>query len=341
MNQKKSIFQHESFQKFLAFGMLILMIIVFSFMDKSFLSISVIINILLATTVTGVLALGITFVLVSGENDLSIGTNMTFSAVVAGIIINKIIASINPQGTIESSGISVILIILAIVIALIVGASVGLFNGFMIAKLKMPAFIATLGTQMIIRGCSLVFSDVKPVYFTSLPMYAEISTGSLVGKVIKVFQLPNAVIVFFALAVLAWFLLSKTLLGRYTFAIGSNEEAARLSGIKTDAWKMGIFALCGAFAGLAGILMSSRLNSAQPAMGVGYELDAIAASVLGGTSLSGGEGSILGALIGAFIMTVLVTGLTINGVNQEAQYIFKGVILLVCVYFDVFRKKNN
>jgi ribose transport system permease protein len=154
-----------------------------------------------------------------------------------------------------------------------------------------------------------------------------------------VLGIPLGVIIFFISALIAAFILSKTILGRYTYAIGSNEEAARLSGINTSAWKMGIYSLGGAFAGIAGIVMASRLQSAQPALGAGYELDAIAAAVIGGSSLSGGEGGILGTVIGAFIITVLTNGLRILSVPQEWQMVVTGMIVIGAVYLDILRRK--
>jgi ribose transport system permease protein len=135
-------------------------------------------------------------------------------------------------------------------------------------------------------------------------------------------------------------ILTKTVLGRYTFAIGSNEEATRLSGVNVASWKMAIYALCGLFSGLGGVLMAARLNSAQPALGSGYELDAIAAVVIGGTSLSGGEGTILGTIIGAFIMSVLVNGLRILSVPQEWQIVVTGGIVILAVYTDILRRQR-
>jgi ribose transport system permease protein len=151
--------------------------------------------------------------------------------------------------------------------------------------------------------------------------------------------IPLGVVIFFASALVASFILSKTVIGRYTFAIGSNEDAARLSGINTGAWKIAIYSLSGAFFGIAGIVMASRLNSAQPALGQGYEMDAIAAAVIGGASLSGGEGSILGTVIGAFIITVLTNGLRILSVPQEWQMVVTGLIVIGAVYLDIARRK--
>jgi ribose transport system permease protein len=270
----------------------------------------------LATAVNGILAVGITFIIVTGGIDLSIGTVMTFGSVIAGVVVTMWQLPI-PLG------------VLAGVAA---GALCGFVNGISIAKLKVPPFIATLGMMMITKGLNLIFSGTKPVYFVDTPVFGLIASQPVLG-------IPMGVIIFFVSAIVASFILSKTLLGRYTFAIGSNEEAARLSGINTDAWKIAVYSLGGAFAGIAGIVMASRLQSAQPALGAGYELDAIAAAVIGGTSLSGGEGTILGTVIGAFIITVLTNGLRILSVPQEWQMVVTGLIVIGAVYLDIVRRK--
>jgi ribose transport system permease protein len=149
------------------------------------------------------------------------------------------------------------------------------------------------------------------------------------------------VIVLFVAAIIASLILTKTVLGRYTFALGSNEEATRLSGVNVNRWKIAVYALAGTFSGLAGVMIAARLNSAQPATGFGYELDAIAAAVIGGTSLSGGEGSILGTIIGAFIISTLTNGLRIMGVPQEWQIVITGAIIILAVYLDILRRRRS
>ncbi len=303
-------------QTILAFASLILLIIIFTIASPNFFRTDNLVGILLATAVNGILAVGITFIIVTGGIDLSIGTVMTFGSVMAGVFITMWGLPI-PVG---------------IVAGVAAGALCGFVNGFNIAKLKIPPFISTLGMMMITKGLNLILSGVKPVYFVDTPEFAKIATMPVLG-------IPMGVIIFFGAALVASFILSKTVLGRYTFAIGSNEEAARLSGINTDAWKIGIYSLGGAFAGIAGIVMASRLQSAQPALGAGYELDAIAAAVIGGTSLSGGEGTILGTVIGAFIITVLTNGLRILSVPQEWQMVVTGLIVIGAVYLDIVRRK--
>ncbi len=315
---KKNMVNANTMQKLLAFSSLILMIVIFSIASPNFFTGTNMKSILLATAVNGVLAVGVTFVIITGGIDLSIGTVMTFSSVIAGVFI-----------TLWGQH-----MIIGIIGALIAGGLCGFVNGFNVARFKIPAFIATLGMMMITKGLSLIITKAKPIYFTDSPGFSDISTGSPL-------VIPNGVIVFFAVAIIASIILNKTLLGRYTFAIGSNEEATRLSGINTSRWLILIHTLTGVFCGVAGVLMAARLNSAHPSLGQGYELDAIAAVVIGGTSLSGGKGTILGTIIGAFIMSVLINGLRILSVPQEWQTVVTGIIVIVAVIADVARKRKN
>jgi ribose transport system permease protein len=319
---QRSIFRSNATQTLLAFAGLIGIFIVFSLASPNFFTFENIIGILLATAVNGVLALGVTFIIITAGIDLSVGTVMTLSAVMTGVFITN-------------WGLPIPLGVLA---GLLTGTTAGLVNGVVISRMKVPPFIATLGMMMIARGLSLVISGVKPIYFNDTPIFRQIAMGSVVGSVIPGFNIPNAVLILFGAALVAAFVLSKTVLGRYTVAIGSNEEATRLSGVNVANWKTSIYALGGAFSGLAGVLIASRLNSAQPALGAGYELDAIAAVVIGGTSLSGGEGTILGTIIGAFIISTLTNGLRILSVPQEWQMVVTGTIVILAVYLDIIRR---
>lgn len=319
--KKKSLFKSDATQKLLAFASLIILFIFFSLASPNFARFDNIVAIMLSTAVIGVLAVGVTFVIITGGIDLSVGTVMTFSSVIAGVFITFWKMPI----------------ITGVIGALLAGALCGFINGSVTAKMKVPAFIATLGMMMVTKGLSLVISGTKPIYFNDTPAFRQIAMGSIIPGL----EIPNAIFFFFGAAIIASFILTRTILGRYNFALGSNEEAARLSGISVDAWKIAIFSLNGAFCGLAGIMMASRLNSAQPALGQGYELEAIAAVVIGGTSLSGGEGSILGTVIGAFIMSVLTNGLRILSVPQEWQTVVIGVIVVMAVYADIIRRRKQ
>ena len=268
--------------------------------------------------------LGVTFVIITGGIDLSVGTLMTFCAVMAGVFLTFL-------GLPLYAG---------IVAAIFFGALCGFTSGVLIAKLKIPPFIATLGMMLLLKGLSLVISGTKPIYFNDTPEFPSISQDSLIGYFLPGLPIPNAVLILFLVAILSSLILNKTVLGSYTFALGSNEEAVRLSGVNVDRWKIIIYSLNGAICGVAGLLIASRLNSAQPALGQGYELDAIAAVVIGGTSLSGGAGTILGTIIGAFIMSVLTNGLRILSVAQEWQTVVTGVIIILAVYADLLRKRK-
>ena len=312
-------------QKLLAFASLIVLLIGFSLGSPNFMQVSNMIAILQATSVIGVLAIGVTLVIITGGIDLSVGTMMTFCAVMAGVALTFM-------------GLPMIFGVIAAIGA---GAFCGLCSGTFVAKLKIPPFIATLGMMLVLKGLSLVISGTRPIYFNDTPGFDQISRGSILGDLTGFLPIPNGVLILFLVAIVTSFILGNTVLGRFTYALGSNEEAVRLSGVNTDRWKMAIYALAGGICGIAGLLIASRLNSAQPALGLGYELEAIAAVVIGGTSLAGGRGSILGTLIGALIMTVLTNGLRVMSVAQEWQTVATGVIIILAVYGDIIRKSNS
>ncbi|WP_341678853.1 ABC transporter permease [Niveibacterium sp. SC-1] len=312
-------------QKLLAFSSLVALMVFFSIASESFLQTDNLVSILQATAVNGVLAIACTFVIITSGIDLSVGTLMTFCAVMAGVVLTNLHLPL-PLGVIA---------------AIFFGALSGLVSGLLIAKLKIPPFIATLGMMMLLKGLALVISGTKPIYFNDTPGFTAISQDSLIGDLIPSLPIPNGVLILFIVAVLSSIVLNKTIFGRYTFALGSNEEAARLSGVNVDFWKVIVYTVCGGICGIAGLLIASRLNSAQPALGQGYELDAIAAVVIGGTSLSGGVGTILGTIIGAFIMSVLTNGLRIMSVAQEWQTVVTGAIIILAVYTDILRRRSK
>lgn len=321
----KSTFSSTSaLQKVVAFVVLIVLLAYFSLATENFMSASNMVGILQATAVNGVLGVACTFVIISAGIDLSVGTLMTFCAVMAGVVLTD-------------WGMP---IWIGVIAALFFGALSGAVSGLIIAKLRVPPFIATLGMMLLLKGLSLVIAHDKPIYFNDTPNFSVISNDSLISYFIPSLEIPNGVLILFIVAVLSSFILNRSILGRYVFALGSNEEAARLSGVNTDLWKIATYSLSGLICGIAGLIIASRLNSAQPALGQGYELEAIAATVIGGTSLSGGRGTILGTIIGAFIMSVLTNGLRIMGVAQEWQIVVTGIIIIVAVYVDmVLRRK--
>jgi ribose transport system permease protein len=319
-SRAQSLLRGESIQRLLALGALVILLVFFSVVVPHFASTNNYIDILTATAVNGVLATGVTFVIITGGIDLSLGTAMTFTSVVMGLVS-------------VSWGLPLPIGLLA---AFAAGALVGLTNGFLIAKLKLPPFIATLGMLYVTLGMAQVISDVHPIYFETIqPSFQQFFMGKMI------FGIPNIVWVMFGGATVAWILLNKTILGRYTFALGSNEEATRLSGVNTDRWKIIVYVVDGLFVGLAGIVIASRMASAQPGLGMGYELDAIAAAVIGGTSLSGGEGSIVGTIIGAFLISTLRIGLSVAGVPDQWKSVITGLVVIGAVYLDILRRRSR
>ncbi len=254
VTRRKPALRSAATQKILAFGGLIGLTVAFSLASPNFLTLDNVVGILLATTVNGVLALGQTFVIITAGIDLSIGTVMTLSAVMTGVFITNL-------------GLPIPLGILG---GIATGALAGFVNGVTISKMKVPPFVATLGVMMVAKGLSLVISGSKPIYFTGMPAVRGLTMDSVLGSFFPGLDVPNAVFYLFAAAIVASLVLDKTILGRYTFSIGSNEEATRLSGVNVDAWKAAVYTLCGVFAGLGGVIMGSRLNSAQPALGAYY-----------------------------------------------------------------------
>jgi len=308
----------DRLQQLLAFASLIVIGTYFSITSPIFFTWDNITNVLFSTVVIGLLAIGTTFVIITGGIDLSIGTGMALCAVMSGVFIVDL-------------GVP---LLLGVLFAVLFGGLIGFVNGFNVAILRLPPFIATLAMMLVAAGLALVVSDSAPIYFNETPGYVKISTGELVPG------LPNAVLVLFAAGVVAAVLLGKTVLGRYTYSIGSNEGATVLSGINVRRWKIVIYTLAGLFIGLAGVMISARLGSAQPATGMGYELQAIAAVVIGGTSLAGGKGTIVGTVIGALIISVLNNGLQLLSIAQEWQSVILGVVILVAVYADMARKRE-
>ncbi|MCY8233866.1 ribose ABC transporter permease RbsC [Priestia endophytica] len=295
-------------------GFIILVAIV-SILNPSFLEPLNLLNLLRQVAINALIAFGMTFVILTGGIDLSVGSILALSsALIAGMIVS----GIDP--------------ILAILIGCILGAVMGAINGLLITKGKMAPFIATLATMTIFRGLTLVYTDGNPI--TGL---GENYAFQLFGRGYFLGIPVPAITMIIAFAVL-WVILHKTSFGRKTYAIGGNEKAALISGIKVPRVKVMIYALAGLLSALAGAILTSRLNSAQPTAGTSYELDAIAAVVLGGTSLSGGRGLIVGTLIGALIIGTLNNGLNLLGVSSFFQMVVKGVVILIAVLID--RKKS-
>lgn len=294
---------------------LLLIIIIISFMSPSFLTATNIFNVLRQVSISALIAFGMTFVILTGGIDLSVGSTLALTgAISAGLLAG----GMDP--------------FLAMLIGLLLGAVLGAVNGVIIAKGKVAPFIATLATMTIYRGLTLVYTDGKPVSGLGDSLaFQMFGKGYFLGIPVPVLTMLLAFLVLY-------FILRKTTFGRRVYAIGGNEEASRLSGINVDRITIAVYSLTGMLAALSALILTSRLNSAQPTAGQSYELDAIAAVVLGGTSLTGGRGWIFGTLVGALIIGVLNNGLNLIGVSSFFQQVVKGVVILIAVLID--RKKT-
>jgi ribose transport system permease protein len=292
---------------------LIFLIVVVSFLNPNFFTVDNILNILRQTSVNAIIAVGMTLVILTAGIDLSVGSVLAL----CGAFAASLIALEVP-------------VLVAVPTALFAGAALGAISGIIIAKGKVQAFIATLVTMTLLRGVTMVYTDGRPIstgFTDTADAFAWFGTGYALGIPVPVWLM---VIVFAA----AWYLLNHTRFGRYVYALGGNESATRLSGINVDRVKIGVYAICGLLSALAGIIITSRLSSAQPTAGMGYELDAIAAVVLGGTSLMGGKGRIMGTLIGALIIGFLNNALNLLDVSSYYQMIAKAVVILLAVLVD-------
>lgn len=295
---------------------LALLVFVLSLLSPHFLTTENLLNITRQVAVNAILATGMTFVIISAGIDLSVGSVLALSGCVMAIALN--------------AGVG---IFPGILLAVGVGSLCGLANGFMTGYLRVPPFIATLGMMSVARGLALVVTGGYPIF--ELPEgFSYLGTGYLWDV------LPVSLLFTFLVLVAAHFVLTRMKLGRYVYVIGGNEEAAVLSGVNVRATKMLIYTICGFLAGLASVVFVSRLNSAQPTAGIAYELDAIAATVIGGTSLFGGVGSIGGTVIGALIMGVLRNGLNLLNVSSFWQQVVIGVVIITAVYVDQLRHRN-
>lgn len=305
---------------FAAEGTLIVILLflatVISISSEFFLTIENLTNLVRHTSIVGVVAIGMTFVIVSGGIDLSVGSVLGFSGMIAAILMR------------DGHNIYI-----AIIAGIVGATTVGAINGFIIHKGKVPPFIATMGAMIVIRGAIMLISDARMV--SGLPR--EFSTFSQN----TFFGLPNLFMVWLIVIFAATFIANRTLFGRNIYAIGSNEEAARLSGINIKSHIVKLYALCSFAAAVAGIMMTSRLANGVPTGGDGFELDAIAAAVIGGASLSGAEGTILGTVLGAFIMAMLRNGGTLMGINPFILQIAIGSIVVAAVLIDKHKKNKR
>ena len=303
------------FQKFLPFISLALLFVVLSIASPYFLTATNLASVIRQTAVINIMALGMTLVIVSGGIDLSVGSVLAFSGVIGTM-------------TMVNGG----SVPLGIAAGIAGGTLWGCANGLMISKLRLPPFIVTLGTLGIVRGLTLVISGGLPV--VGLPKEHSFLGEGTIGPA------PFVLLILVVCAILTHFAMGSTKLGRYTYAIGSNEAAAVYAGIPVARYKVAIYAICGMLTGMAGMIETSRLMTGQPTAGVSYELQVIAAVVIGGGSLTGGEGTVIGTLIGAFIMGLLSNGSDLLGVNPYWQQVIIGAVIILAVALDEARKRR-
>lgn len=312
-------------QKYGIVFVLALMIIGLSIAQPAFLRRSNIFNVLTQSSIFGIMALGLTFVIISKGIDLSVGSVLAFSGVVA--------ASLGQAATASQKyfpNLAEMPVIVPILAALVIGALCGAISGALIAKTRIPAFISTLGMMTIARGFALIYSDGKPIS-TLIPSITAIG-----GKVFNIIPVP--VIIYFIVIILSAILLNRTRFGKNTYAIGGNITAAEISGVNVSRNLIAIYAYSGLMAGLAAVVFAGRVGSVHPGAATGYELTAIAATTIGGTSHSGGIGTIWGAFVGALVLAVMRNGMTLLGVDAYWQQVAEGVIIVVAVIIDM--RKN-
>jgi ribose transport system permease protein len=320
------MFKKYSLQKLLAPGVLVLLYIFFSLFGKNFLSWDYIVNILNASYYIGFMAIGVTFVIITGGIDLSIGTNMMCGALIGGAAFNMWHWNIWA----------------ALALAVAVATTFGALNGLMIAYLRLPPFIATLGTQMVGMGFGAIVTNVMTMRYPTIGSDAGLFKN-IFYKTSGSFILPSFPIgaVWLILAFfIGWVLLNQTRFGRYTYAMGSNFEATRLSGIYTRKWLFLVYMLCGFFSGLASVFYAAVYTSIIPSTGNGLELLAIAGVVIGGTSMMGGSGTLTGTMIGVFIMSILKQGLMSMGLQGHWQTFFTGAVVIGAVLLDQYRVRK-
>lgn len=299
-------------RQILPFASLILLLIVLAvIVPDKFLSVNNFLNVLRRSSVNGIIAVGMTMIIISGGIDLSIGSLLAVSGMVGALVMGKM-------------GMGMDAMLVGTVAGILTGFICGLLNGVMITKLRLAPFIVTLGTMSIFRGVSYVMNDGQPY---NVAEYSYLGNGIIAG-------IPVSVIMFIVIAIIAFLTLRYTKLGRYTYAIGSNREASFHAGINVDKNLIWIYTLTGLVTGIAAMIATSRTVSAQPTAGIGLELDIIAAVVIGGASLSGGRGTILGTVIGTMLISFLRNGCTLLGISTNLQLIVIGIIIIAAVAVD-------
>ncbi|WP_288426663.1 ABC transporter permease [uncultured Agrobacterium sp.] len=324
--------QKDIIQKFAALGSLVVLTIVFSATSSAFFTVNNAMTIALQVTSIALLGIGATCVIITGGIDLSVGSVLALSGVVAALAVKELGMPV-PVG---------------MLLGIFTGSLCGLINGLLVTRFKLPPFIATLGMMLIARGVALQITGARAVSGLG-ESFGELGNGALF-KVVTIGDdgfpnvafpgIPYPVILMIVIAVAVSFMLNRSVLGRHIYAVGSNAEAARLSGVNVARVTNFTYILSGTLAGLTGCVLMSRLVTAQPNEGVMYELDAIASAVIGGTSLIGGVGTISGTFIGAFVIGILRNGLNMNGVSAFTQQIIIGLVILGTVWIDQLRNRR-
>ncbi|HOV93846.1 MAG TPA: ABC transporter permease [Spirochaetales bacterium] len=287
----------------------IIICVALAILSPVFLTRNNILNVIRQTSIYGIMAVGMTFVILTGGIDLSVGSVLALSgAICAGLL---------------KGGSSMFV---AIIAAIGVGVACGFVNGVFVTKARIPPFVVTLGMTNIARGLTLIYTNGYPISGFS-PAFREIGGGYVVG-------IPIPIIIFLAIVLIAYVVLSQTKLGRYTYAIGGNEETVKLSGINSSNYKTLVYVISGLTCAVSALILTARLNSAEPIAGIGYETDVIAAVCIGGASMSGGRGSVWGSLLGALLIGVLNNGMNLLGVSPYFQQVVKGLIIICAVWLD-------
>jgi ribose transport system permease protein len=301
---------------------IIVLFAIFSITANNFFTVRSVLSLALQTSAITIMGIGETFAIITAGIDLSIGSVIALSGTIAVMAAN--------------AGVP---IWLSMVIGLLVGVMCGLLNGLMITKIKLPPFIATLGMMMVARGVALTITNAMA--FPAPEAFSQLGNGTIFGTGPEFPGISYPVLVMIAVAIIFSFYLSKTRLGRHTYAVGSNEEAARRAGINVNRVKIITYIISGMLAALVGIILASRMATSQPNSATGYEMNAIAAAVIGGSSLMGGVGTIAGTVIGSFIMGILTVGLTMQGANYFMQLIVIGLVVIGAVTVDRIRGRRK
>ena len=289
---------------------------ILAFLSPFFFTWNNILNVIRQSSIIGIMAVGMTFVILTGGIDLSVGSVMAVSGMIAA-------------GTLQNGA----GVWFAIVVALLVGIACGLTNGLLITIGKIAPFVVTLGMMSVARGITLIYSQGYPISGFD-DAFRFIGGGAILS-------IPFPIILFLIAVLIAWFVLTSTRLGRYTYAIGGNEETVKLSGINSNVYKSAVYVISGAAAGISALILTSRLNSAGPTAGASYELDVIASVVIGGTSLNGGRGGVWGTLIGALLIAIINNGMNLLGISPYYQQLVKGLIIVGAVLVDRLREQES